>query len=128
MPFIDRSDMIQGSPLPGWSGRFFHSDNMTFAYWHMAPDAADLHEHRHPQEEVWNVVDGEAIVVLDGEPRRLGPGQAAVVPPDTPHSVRVIAACRAIVVDYPTRPGLPGLKHPEAADPLLRDAQVGESS
>ena len=116
MPFIDQSNMTEGSPLPGWSGRFFHSDNMTFAHWDIAPDAADLHEHWHPQEEVWNVLEGEAIVVLEGQQRRLGSGQAAVVPPNTPHSVRVIGACRAIVVDYPTRPGLPGLEHREAAE------------
>jgi mannose-6-phosphate isomerase-like protein (cupin superfamily) len=115
MPYIDRSDMIEGSPLPGWSGRFFSSDNMTFAHWDIAPDAADLHEHQHFQEEVWNVVDGEVIVVLEGQQRHLGSGQAAVVPPNMPHSVRVIGACQAIVVDFPTRPGLPGWKHREDA-------------
>jgi hypothetical protein len=30
MPFIDASEMLHGAPLQGWSGRFFHSENMTF--------------------------------------------------------------------------------------------------
>ncbi|MBO0730547.1 MAG: cupin domain-containing protein [Acidimicrobiaceae bacterium] len=110
MPFINRSNMLEGSPLPGWSGTFFHSENMTFAYWDIAADAADLHEHHHPQEEVWNVVDGEVVLALNGQQRRLRPGEAAVVPPGTPHSTRVVGPCRAIVVDYPTRPRLPGVQ------------------
>ena len=117
MPFIARTSMVEGSPLPGWSGRFFHSEHMTFAYWDIAPDAADLHQHHHPQEEVWNVVDGEAVLVVAGEERRVGPGEAAVVPPNVPHAVRVVGSCRAIVVDYPTRLSLPGVKHPELAEP-----------
>jgi hypothetical protein len=52
MPFIHPRDMLQGSPLPGWTGRFFHSANMTFAYWEISADAHDLGEHDHEQEEV----------------------------------------------------------------------------
>jgi hypothetical protein len=51
MPFVDPVEMMKGSPLAGWTGRFFHSENMTFAHWDIAPDAAPLHEHHHPQEE-----------------------------------------------------------------------------
>ena len=45
MPFLRPSDMLAGRPLPGWSGRFLHSDNMTFAHYDIAADAAPLHEH-----------------------------------------------------------------------------------
>jgi mannose-6-phosphate isomerase-like protein (cupin superfamily) len=109
MPFLDASDMIQGAPLPGWTGRFFHSEHMTFAHWEIAADAADLHEHDHPQEEVWNIVDGDVVLVVAGCERRLGPGTAAVVPPNTPHAVRTVGACRAIVTDFPVRHQLPGV-------------------
>lgn len=101
--------MLSSSPLPGWSGRFFHSQCMTFGYWDVAAGAADLHEHEHPQEEVWNVVDGEILLVVDGHERRLGPGDAAVVSPGTRHSAKPVGPCRAIVVDYPVRRELPGL-------------------
>jgi hypothetical protein len=40
MPFVDPAEMMNGSPLTGWTGRFFHSENMTFAHWEIAPDAA----------------------------------------------------------------------------------------
>ena len=101
--------MIHGSPLPGWAGRFFHSANMTFAHWDIAADAADLHEHHHVQEEVWHVVDGEVALIIDGVEHLVSAGGAAVIPPDTPHAVRVVGASRVVVADYPLREQLPGV-------------------
>ena len=103
MAGILRSEMIQGNPLPGWSGRFFHSQNMTFAHWDIKSTAADLHEHQHLQEEVWNVVEGELVLVISGEEWHLGASDVAVVPPETPHAVRIVGSCRAIIADYPAR-------------------------
>lgn len=109
MGFIGTDEMLSGAPLPGWSGRFFHSENMTFGHWDIAEDAAELHEHDHPQEEVWNVVEGEVLLVLDGQALRLGPGDAAVIPPHMRHAARPLGACRAIIVDYPVRSRLPAI-------------------
>jgi mannose-6-phosphate isomerase-like protein (cupin superfamily) len=103
MPFVDSTELSTRERLPGWTSRIFHSDNMTFAYYDIAADAVPLHEHRHPQEEVWNVIEGKLAVTIDGVEQVAGPGCAAVVPPDTPHSARALGACRAIVVDYPLR-------------------------
>jgi mannose-6-phosphate isomerase-like protein (cupin superfamily) len=61
---------------------------MTFAYYEIAADAVPLHEHHHPQEEVWNVVQGSLAVTIDGEEQIAGSGCAAVVPADTRHSAR----------------------------------------
>jgi len=101
--------MIHGSPLPGWAGRFFHAENMTFAHWDIADDAADLHEHHHEQEEVWHVVDGEVVLIIDGVEHRVAAGAAAVIPPHTPHAVRVTGASRVVVADHPRREQLPGV-------------------
>ena len=103
--------MTAAEPLPGWKGRFFHSASMTFAHYEVAADAAAIHRHQHPQEEVWNVVDGEIAISIDGEERVLGPGDVAVVPANAPHSGRVVKAARAVVVDYPLRLELPGRAH-----------------
>jgi mannose-6-phosphate isomerase-like protein (cupin superfamily) len=61
----------------------------------------------HAQEEVWNVVSGEIVLVIDGHEHRLEAGDAAIVQPDVSDSARVLGACRAVVVDHPLRPELP---------------------
>jgi mannose-6-phosphate isomerase-like protein (cupin superfamily) len=108
VPFVDPAAMLHATPLPGWHGRFFHSDTMTFSHYDIAADAAPLHEHHHPQEEVWHVVDGEVLLTIDGVEQAVHAGGVAVVPPDTPHSVRIRGACRVIVADHPVRSELPG--------------------
>ena len=109
MPFLGPSDMVTAEPLPGWSAHFFHSANMTFSQYEIAADAMSLHEHFHEQEEVWHVVDGEVEISIDGAAQRLGPGCAAVVPPNTPHSARPVGVCRVVIADYPLRLHLPGV-------------------
>ena len=101
--------MVTGSPLEGWSGRFFHSENMTFARWTIVDGAADLHEHQHEQEEVWNVVAGRVVLVVDGVEDVVETGGAAVVPPNTPHMVRVVGSAEVVVTDFPVRERLPGV-------------------
>jgi mannose-6-phosphate isomerase-like protein (cupin superfamily) len=101
--------MLAGEPLPGWHGRFLHSEHMTFAHYDIAAGAAPLHEHQHEQEEVWHVVDGEVALTVAGEEAVLSAGCVAVVPPRALHSVRPIGACRVVIADYPLRPDLPGL-------------------
>ena len=107
--FITEDDMLRGSPLHGWDGRFFHSERMTFARWSIAADAADLHEHHHEQEEVWNVVAGSVVLIVDGDERELRAGEAAVVPPHTPHAARVVGPAEVVVADHPVRTSLPGV-------------------
>lgn len=52
MPFIDTSQLEIKEPLPGWKGRFLHSDNMLIGYYTVAAGAS-IHEHSHSNEEVW---------------------------------------------------------------------------
>ncbi len=83
---------------------------MTFARWTIAEDAAEMHEHHHPNEEVWNVVGGQIVLVVDGEQRLLRTGSAAVVPPDVAHSVKIVVAAEVVVTDHPVRSDLPGVE------------------
>ena len=105
MPFFNTNELPAVEKLPGWHGRHFHSASMTFGHWEFAAGAS-IHEHRHPQEEVWEVVEGELEVTVDGVTAVAGPGFAAIVPPNVPHAVRALTDGRAIVVDHPPRPDL----------------------
>src|SRR5215813_1471531 len=107
MPFIDTAELQVKEPLPGWKGRYFHSDNLTFGYYAVDPGAR-IHEHFHPNEEIWHVIEGELEVTIAGETRFAGPGSVAIIPANTPHSVKAVSAGRAIVVDYPRRQSVGG--------------------
>ena len=102
MPVIDTAKLVVLEKRPGWRGRLMHSANMTFAHWEF--DAgSDIHEHHHEQEEVWHVVEGELEITIAGEQCVAGPGMVAIVPPDTPHSVKALSDGKAIVADFPLR-------------------------
>jgi quercetin dioxygenase-like cupin family protein len=73
MPVIDTATLTVKEPLPGWKGRYFHSDTMTFGYYAVAAGAS-IHEHSHPNEEVWHVIEGQLEVTIAGETRVAGPG------------------------------------------------------
>ena len=45
-------------------------------------------EHTHDREEVMVLLAGTVTVTVAGEPHPLGPGDAVIVPPGTPHQVR----------------------------------------
>jgi quercetin dioxygenase-like cupin family protein len=100
MPFIEILDLPVAERLPGWRGRYFHSPNMTFAHYDFARGSS-IHEHFHPQEEVWNVIEGELGMTVGGQTQVVRPGVAAIVPANVPHSVRALTDGRAIIVDYP---------------------------
>lgn len=107
MPFIDTRELKTIERLPGWKGRYFDSESMTFGHY-VFDTGSSIHEHEHPNEEVWNVLEGELEVTIAGVARVAGPGFVAIVPPNTLHSVRAISDGRAIVVDYPLRRDIGG--------------------
>jgi quercetin dioxygenase-like cupin family protein len=103
MPFVDTTRLEIVEKRPGWHGRFFHSPSLTFANWRFEADAS-IHRHDHPQEEVWQILEGELEVTIDGVATVAGPGMAAIIPANTPHSVVARTNGLAMVVDYPLRP------------------------
>lgn len=107
MPIVDVEALKVVERLPGWRGRYFHSATMTFAHYDF--DAgAEIHEHHHPEEEVYEVLAGEIEIVIDGERHIARPGLAAIVPADVRHFVRALTDGRLIVIDHPARPELGG--------------------
>jgi oxalate decarboxylase/phosphoglucose isomerase-like protein (cupin superfamily) len=58
MPFVDTSALEVIERLPGWYERYFHSPSMTFGHYDFKRGSS-IHEHFHPQEEVYEVIEGE---------------------------------------------------------------------
>ena len=76
---------------------------MTFAHYDFARGAS-IHEHFHSQEEVYEVIEGELEVTIDGSSQIARPGLVAVIPSNSRHSVKALTDGRAIIVDFPLRP------------------------
>src|SRR5271157_6660584 len=103
MPFVDTNGLKVFERMPGWHGRYFHSANMTFAHYDFVRGAS-IHEHFHPEEEVYEVIEGELELTIDGVAQVARPGVVAIVPANARHSVKALTDGRAIIVDYPVRP------------------------
>ena len=102
MPFIDMKDVPEVEIVPGAKVRFVHSEFMTFAQWTFEA-GAELPAHAHPHEQVGWFIEGEFEVTVDGETRRVGPGDVVIVPPHATHSGRAVTQVRVIDAFYPIR-------------------------
>ena len=103
MSFVDVDKLKVTERLPGWRGRYFHAVNMTVAHYEFTRGAS-IHEHHHPQEELYEVLEGELELTVDGVTQVAHPSVAAIVPSNALHSVRALTDGRAIIVDSPARP------------------------
>src|ERR1700693_4776638 len=104
MPFVDINGLKVVERPPGGKGPYFHSASCTFAYYESVAGSS-IHEHFHPEEEVYEIIEGELEVTIDGRTEIAKPGVIAIVPANSPHSVRALTDGRLIVVDQPSRPG-----------------------
>lgn len=64
---------------------------------------SSIHEHFHAQEEVYEVIEGELEVTIDGTTQIASAGVVAIMPSHARHSVKALTDGRAIIVDYPVR-------------------------
>ena len=102
MAIVDVSKLRVIERLPGWHGRYFHSASMTFAHYDFVRGAS-IHEHFHLEEEVYEVIEGELEITIDGVAQTVRPGLVGIVPGNVRHSVKALTDGRAIIVDYPLR-------------------------
>jgi quercetin dioxygenase-like cupin family protein len=103
MPMIELHDLKVIERLPGWRGRYFHTAGMTFAHYEF-DCGATIHEHSHPEEEVYELIEGRLEIIIDGVVHAANPGRVAIVPANVRHFVRALTDGRLIVIDQPARP------------------------
>ena len=102
MPFIELSDIEEREIVPGFHGKFVHSENLTTSFWRIEA-GAELPKHSHPHEQVSVVTSGKFEMTLDGEKRQLEPGMVAEIPSNIPHSGKALTDCTIMDVFYPIR-------------------------
>ena len=100
--FMDWSKQEPREVIPGFVGRFLHSDKMTFALWEIAAGAR-LPEHAHIHEQVVHLYEGELEMTVDGQTRRLSSGDVFAIPANIRHSGHAITDCRVMDVFCPVR-------------------------
>jgi len=88
--------------FPGLRARIVHSAR-TSQSWVEIDEGATFPEHKHPHEQVVNVLEGILELTVNGEVARLEAGDVYVIPPDAPHSGRALTACRVLDVFAPVR-------------------------
>lgn len=88
--------------FPGYTGRFIHTNNMTFAFWEVKA-GSKVPEHAHMHEQVAHLIEGEFELTVDGNPIELEPGKVVVIPSNINHSGIAITDCKLLDVFSPVR-------------------------
>lgn len=102
MPFVEIPQLKEKEVVPGFIGKFLHTENMTVVYWTVKAGSA-LPEHKHPHEQVACLVSGELEFNLDGEIRTITSDTSVVIPSNVMHSGKALTDCKIIDIFYPVR-------------------------
>lgn len=102
MPFSNLNDLTANEIVPGFHGKFIHTDHVTVSVWEIEAGAV-LPPHDHPHEQITTVLEGRLELTVAGETQILEAGGVAVIPGDTPHSGKALTPCRVIDVFNPAR-------------------------
>ncbi len=96
------SEKEEREVMPGFRGRFIHSETMTFAFWDIDKDSV-LPEHQHPHEQVAIVQSGAFELTIDGITGVYENSKIAVIPSGAVHSGRALTDCKILDVFSPPR-------------------------
>jgi quercetin dioxygenase-like cupin family protein len=88
-PFtVDWSAQTFSEVRPGIWGATVHTPQLTVTYYRYEPGSS-WEEHRHPEDQVTSVIEGEIDFVVAGTPVHLAAGELAALPGGVPHSATV---------------------------------------
>ena len=99
---IELYDIPAKEMFPGYTVRFIHCTNMTFAFWEVKA-GSKVPEHAHIHEQVAHLIEGEFELTVDGNPIELEPDKVVVIPSNVKHSGIAITDCKLLDVFSPVR-------------------------
>ncbi|MDF1543943.1 MAG: cupin domain-containing protein [bacterium] len=99
---IELDRLLELQLAPGITARVVTSQTMTVAHVQLQKDAI-LAEHKHINEQIVNVMEGELELTVQGEAHVLTPGMVLVLPPNVPHSGRALTDVKVVDVFHPVR-------------------------
>ncbi|MCD6179213.1 MAG: cupin domain-containing protein [Bacteroidales bacterium] len=102
MQYTDLTEISSKEVLPGFHGKFVHSENMTTAYWDIVA-GSEIPEHSHEQEQIVNLIEGEFELIVDGELIKLYSEGVVVIPSNVKHSGKAVSHCKLIDIFHPAR-------------------------
>lgn len=102
MPAYQLMELPERELLPGYFGRFVHTDRMTLVSWNIRA-GSPLPEHSHPHEQIATLLEGEYEMTVDGQVHQMRAGSVVVIPGGVRHSGLAKSECRIIDVFQPPR-------------------------
>jgi quercetin dioxygenase-like cupin family protein len=122
VPVFDWEKVEARTIIPGFKGRFIHSETMTFVLWRISAGAR-LPEHRHIHEQVVHQLEGAFELTIEGRTVSSRRGMVTAIPPNALHSGHALTDCRILDVFYPIRDDY----RFEGAPAVLSDALEAET-
>ena len=105
MAFWELDNLKEVILAEGIRAKVIPGDNTTITHVILDKDAV-LPEHKHPQEQIVNVVEGELELTVEGQKHILTRGKVITLKPDQPHSGRALTEVYVIDVFQPNRADL----------------------
>lgn len=102
MTFVNLNNLKEFELAEGVRARIINCESMSISYVTL-DTGVNMPEHKHINEQVVNVIEGELELTVNGEPRMLKPGVVEVLPPNIPHGAKALSDCRVIDVFHPVR-------------------------
>ena len=102
MRLLDFTAVPPREIVPGYLGRYVHSEHITQGRVDIAPGAV-IPDHSHLHEQWTLLLSGSFELTVNGVAHRLQPGQMLHIAPHERHSARALTACVVLDVFHPPR-------------------------
>ena len=102
MSLIHLEDLKEMRIAEGIDARVITGETMTVLHVRLKAGAV-LPEHAHVHEQIVNLLEGEMLLVVDGQEFHMRGGDVMLLSPNVVHSGRTLTDCRIVDAFHPVR-------------------------